>query len=207
MATPIRCGSCELVLDLGWDPNHQEDNAAIHSPAGEGDEDMVRLLLSRGASVTLRDPWYDGTAVGWADFVGRIATPLWSAWRWRARPKLFVRCLNTAPTRACPTRMGAPFCRSPSIATLRRSRLRSKADLPGTGDRSRRASVAATIASAGSSTRSRPLRPRDSAAGMNVVLEHALESASGHSGFDDVEAMPIQVVTNELQTLTHGESS
>jgi ankyrin repeat protein len=59
----------KLVLDLGFDPNAVDDNAAIHH-AGvlAGNEEILRILLARGASLTLRDPWYDGTAVGWADF-------------------------------------------------------------------------------------------------------------------------------------------
>ncbi|MBI3679808.1 MAG: hypothetical protein HY235_05370 [Acidobacteria bacterium] len=59
----------KLVLDLGFDPNYQEDNPAI-TQAGvlaENDE-ILRILLAHGASLTLRDPWYDSTAIGWADF-------------------------------------------------------------------------------------------------------------------------------------------
>lgn len=58
-----------LVLDLGFDPNHIEDNAAIHH-AGTlaANEEILRMLLEHGASLTLRDPWYDSTAIGWADF-------------------------------------------------------------------------------------------------------------------------------------------
>jgi ankyrin repeat protein len=57
-----------LVLDLGFDPDWMDENAALHSAAGEGNEKIVRLLISRGASLTLREPWYDGTAVEWAEF-------------------------------------------------------------------------------------------------------------------------------------------
>jgi ankyrin repeat protein len=59
----------KLVLDLGFDPNYQEDNPAITNTGvlAENDE-ILRLLLAYGASLTLRDPWYDSTAVGWADF-------------------------------------------------------------------------------------------------------------------------------------------
>ena len=65
-----RTEAVTLALDLGFDPNWQEDDAALHSAAGSGDEAMVRLLLHRRASLTLRDPWYDGTAIGWTDFMG-----------------------------------------------------------------------------------------------------------------------------------------
>ncbi|MGA2135849.1 MAG: hypothetical protein ABSH50_26460 [Bryobacteraceae bacterium] len=58
-----------LTLDLGFDPNWQEDNGPIHM-AGQLDEheDILQLLLSHGASLKLRDPWYDSTGIGWADF-------------------------------------------------------------------------------------------------------------------------------------------
>ena len=59
----------ELVLDLGFDPNYQEDNPAI-TQAGvlAENEEILRILLAHGASLTLRDPWYDSTAIGWASF-------------------------------------------------------------------------------------------------------------------------------------------
>lgn len=61
-----------LVIDLGFDPNWLDDDAALHGAAGRGDEAMVHLLLVRGASLTLREPWYDSTPVGWANFFDRI---------------------------------------------------------------------------------------------------------------------------------------
>ncbi|QOY90043.1 ankyrin repeat domain-containing protein [Paludibaculum fermentans] len=57
-----------LALDLGFDPNWLEDNAPLHSAAWSGNEELVRTLLARGASLTLREPWYDGTAIGGAEF-------------------------------------------------------------------------------------------------------------------------------------------
>ena len=59
----------QLALDLGFDPNEVDDNAAIHMAGvlAENDE-ILRILLAGGASLTLRDPWYDGTGAGWADF-------------------------------------------------------------------------------------------------------------------------------------------
>jgi ankyrin repeat protein len=58
-----------LTLDLHFNPNWIDDNAAIHM-AGDlaQDEEMLRLLLQGGASLMLRDPWYDSTGIGWADF-------------------------------------------------------------------------------------------------------------------------------------------
>jgi len=64
-----RVKAVALALDLGFDPNRQEDNGPIHM-AGTLDqhEDILQLLLARGASLKLRDPWYDSTGIGWADF-------------------------------------------------------------------------------------------------------------------------------------------
>jgi len=64
-----RVEAVRFVLDLGFDPNFQEDAAAMHN-AGilAHDEEILRLLIARGGSVRLRDPWYDGTAVEWAEF-------------------------------------------------------------------------------------------------------------------------------------------
>jgi ankyrin repeat protein len=58
-----------LALDLGFDPNYQEDNAAImNTGVLSENEEILRILLAGGASLTVRDPWYDSTGVGWADF-------------------------------------------------------------------------------------------------------------------------------------------
>jgi ankyrin repeat protein len=67
-ANARRLEAVALALDLGFDPNWMEDCAALHSAAGAGNLEMVRLLVDRGASVRLRDPWYDSTAAGWAEF-------------------------------------------------------------------------------------------------------------------------------------------
>lgn len=58
----------QLVLDLGFDPNYQEDNPAI---TATDNEEILGILLAHGASLSLRDPWYDSTAIGWADFFDR----------------------------------------------------------------------------------------------------------------------------------------
>ncbi len=68
-----RKDAVELVLDLGFDPNWIEDNAAIHIAGVLASQpEILRILLQRGASLTLREPWYDGTAIGWADFGGDL---------------------------------------------------------------------------------------------------------------------------------------
>jgi ankyrin repeat protein len=62
-----RTGAVRLVLDLGFDPDYLDEIAALHVAVG-GKEEIVRLLLERGASLSVRDPFYDGTPVGWAAF-------------------------------------------------------------------------------------------------------------------------------------------
>lgn len=63
----------KLVLDLGFDPNWIEDNGPIHMAGTLADsEKILRLLLQGGASLTLRDPWYDSTGIGWANFFDYI---------------------------------------------------------------------------------------------------------------------------------------
>jgi ankyrin repeat protein len=64
-----RIEAVRLALDLGFDPNFIDDNAPIHAAGTFAErEDILRLLLARGASLKLREPWYDGTGIGWADF-------------------------------------------------------------------------------------------------------------------------------------------
>lgn len=57
-----------LALDLGFDPDYIDEVAALHNAAGGDKEEIVRLLLKRGASLSVREPFYDGTPVEWADF-------------------------------------------------------------------------------------------------------------------------------------------
>jgi ankyrin repeat protein len=63
-----RIDAVNLVLDLGFDPDVMDEVTAFQSAAGRGDEALVRLLLRRGASLTIREPFYDGTPVEWAEF-------------------------------------------------------------------------------------------------------------------------------------------
>jgi ankyrin repeat protein len=57
-----------LVLDLGFDPNYIDEIAALHSAAGGNRQETVKLLMQRGASLAVREPFYDATPLGWADF-------------------------------------------------------------------------------------------------------------------------------------------
>lgn len=63
-----------LVLDLGFDPNWLDEVTGLQSMAWQGNEELVRLLLHRGASLTIREPFYDGTAIEWAEFGGHTHT-------------------------------------------------------------------------------------------------------------------------------------
>lgn len=63
-----------LVLELGCDPNWIDEVTALQSVAGSGDDDLARLLIDHGASLTERDPFYDGTAVEWAEFFDQPRT-------------------------------------------------------------------------------------------------------------------------------------
>ncbi len=63
-----------LVLDLGFDPNFQDDSAALHTTGVLAEHpEILRLLLDRGADLKLREPFYDSTAIGWADFFDQTA--------------------------------------------------------------------------------------------------------------------------------------
>ncbi len=64
-----RTEAVKLVLALGFDPNVQEDNAPImNTGVLSENEEILRMLLDAGASLKMRDPWYDSTGIGWADF-------------------------------------------------------------------------------------------------------------------------------------------
>ena len=61
----------QVALDLGFDPDYLDEVTALHHAAGTDQEEIVRLLLERGASPAIREPFYDGTPVGWADFFAK----------------------------------------------------------------------------------------------------------------------------------------
>jgi ankyrin repeat protein len=47
---------------------------ALHSAAGEGEVDGVRLLLDLGADPDIHDMRFDATPLGWAEHFGQAAT-------------------------------------------------------------------------------------------------------------------------------------
>jgi ankyrin repeat protein len=69
-----------LLLDAGEDPNryNPEGNHAhstpLHQAALAGHLDAVRLLVSRGARLDIRDTIWEGTPLGWAEHGHQTAT-------------------------------------------------------------------------------------------------------------------------------------
>ncbi len=72
MATDTgRVEAVRLALDLGFDPDHLDEVVALHAAAGRDQIEIVRLLLERGARPSIREPFYDSTPAGSADFFDR----------------------------------------------------------------------------------------------------------------------------------------
>jgi ankyrin repeat protein len=70
------------AVDLGWDvnrrartdvPSDQEWETGLHAAAGNGDQDMVRLLLELGADPTVTDARFDAVPRQWAEHMGHAA--------------------------------------------------------------------------------------------------------------------------------------
>jgi hypothetical protein len=77
-----RPAAAALLLDLGVDvnalgradvPGEQPWQTALHTAAGDGNLDLLRLLLAAGADPNLRDNRFNGTAHGWAVYHGQDA--------------------------------------------------------------------------------------------------------------------------------------
>ena len=93
-----RIEAVRLALDLGFDPNYVDEVTALHDAAGRGRQDIVRLPLDRGASLSVREPFYDGTPLGWADFFDQAAM---REMLLNEAPILSVRCAGHRSIRPC----------------------------------------------------------------------------------------------------------
>jgi ankyrin repeat protein len=66
-----------LLLDAGEDPNRynpaggHSHSTPLHQAAASGHEEMVRLLVERGARLDMKDILWHGTPAGWAAHEGK----------------------------------------------------------------------------------------------------------------------------------------
>lgn len=80
-ATPLcaaaRCGqvrAVELLLEYGASVNGAGNAATpLHLVASDGNLEMVRYLVGKGADTTAKDPWYNATPLGWARYARQQA--------------------------------------------------------------------------------------------------------------------------------------
>jgi ankyrin repeat protein len=67
-----------LLLDSGEDPNRynpvgrHSHSTPLHQAAAGGHEEMVRLLVERGARLDMKDVLWHGTPAGWARHEGKL---------------------------------------------------------------------------------------------------------------------------------------
>ena len=67
----------QMLLDAGEDPNRYNPKAnhghstPLHQAALAGHEEVVRLLVARGARLDIKDTIYESTPLGWALYAGR----------------------------------------------------------------------------------------------------------------------------------------
>jgi hypothetical protein len=66
-----------ILLDAGEDPNRynpiggHSHATPLHQAAANGDLEMVRLLVERGAKLDMKDVLWHATPAGWAEYAGR----------------------------------------------------------------------------------------------------------------------------------------
>jgi hypothetical protein len=61
-----------FLAERGFDVNASPEIPAAHYAAGAGDLDLLRLLVDHGADLSARDPRFNHTPRGWAQYFGRI---------------------------------------------------------------------------------------------------------------------------------------
>ncbi len=80
LALAAQLGHTEIVrllLDAGEDPNrynpkgHHAHSTPLHQAVWGRHDDVVRLLVERGARLDVRDTIFEGTPLGWAEYGGR----------------------------------------------------------------------------------------------------------------------------------------
>jgi hypothetical protein len=81
LALASQFGQIEIVrmlLDAGEDPNRynpvggHSHSTPLHQAAAAGNEEMVRLLVERGARLDMKDVLWHGTPAGWAKHEGKL---------------------------------------------------------------------------------------------------------------------------------------
>lgn len=63
-----RLDAVRLMTEVGFDVNHRHRVTALHEAAGNGDLNLVRLLVELGADPTITDTEHHSTALGWAEY-------------------------------------------------------------------------------------------------------------------------------------------
>lgn len=77
-ATAGQVEATRLLLDAGEDPNRfnppgtHSHSTPLHQAVWGGHLEVVRLLVERGARVDIRDTTFDATALGWAQYGGKV---------------------------------------------------------------------------------------------------------------------------------------
>jgi ankyrin repeat protein len=67
-----------MLLDAGEGPNRynpvggHSHTTPLHQAAGGGHEEVVRLLVERGARLDMKDVLWHGTPADWARYAGKV---------------------------------------------------------------------------------------------------------------------------------------
>jgi hypothetical protein len=66
-----RWSAIPLLAELGFPINGTNGRSALHHAAADGRVDLVRELIDLGADVQAKDPIYNSTPLGWAEYFNR----------------------------------------------------------------------------------------------------------------------------------------